>query len=223
MRIRGKRPQDLSPSEVLKFQTNLDKTHSSICREKFNKIDGSKPLFTPPPPSSSSLDNYSSPSSSLSTVTSSSELASESSSKYHERCRGLDLLAQAALNPIEYDLGHVSTEWGSFFGIPFPQRKVIRRRNKASKFIKIGSGIFNSEENKRDEVRESDSSEMHLRINQFGNGRLNSAGKKKSVEREGIVAVGLRSKRSRLQSMPHRFGDSVLQPWKRGTRSRLTD
>ncbi|KAA8544891.1 hypothetical protein F0562_019714 [Nyssa sinensis] len=110
-----------------------------------------------------------------------SSIDSSSSARSHSstsptRCEGLDLLVKA--------IHHVSA--GSVVGVPYIQRKVIRRRRRALRFNKLViTELFKREEEEEDR------------------------------ENEGLPESNSMSKRQRrVMALPSKYQDSVLQPWK---------
>ncbi|KAA8537039.1 hypothetical protein F0562_029517 [Nyssa sinensis] len=113
---------------------------------------------------------------------SSSSVPSDSSC-FSTRCEGLDLLVKA--------IHHVSAR--SVVGVPYIQRRVIRRRRRARRFNKlIITELFNQEEEEEEEEER---------------------------EKEGQPELNSLSKRHRrVMALPSKYQDSVLKPWKPATR-----
>lgn len=115
----------------------------------------------------------------------SSENPSSPSSSCHNstaRCEGLDLLVMA-----------VHYLAGSIVGVPFAQKRVVRRRKRAVKFNNlIISGVFCGKEDEKRECKEDPNF--------------------------GFDSKPTREKR--VMALPSKYRDSVLQPWKRRNRNR---
>lgn len=129
----------------------------------------------------SSLNSSSSPLSSSTFSASPSSSNSSSSTNQNSRCEGLDLLLKAVLHLKE----------PVFFGVPFTQKKVIRRRKRALRFKKT----------------------LKPKTDKDNDKKLTKIKKETRIE---VISNPEREKR--LKALPSKYQDSVLQPWKRRTR-----
>uniref|UniRef100_A0A5B7BWE3 Uncharacterized protein n=1 Tax=Davidia involucrata TaxID=16924 RepID=A0A5B7BWE3_DAVIN len=121
---------------------------------------------------------------SIASSTDSSSSAPSDSSPSPTRCEGLDLLVKA--------IHHVSA--GSVVGVPYIQRRVIRRRRRALRFNKLViTELFKQEDEEEEDERENE-----------GEPESNSMSKRQR----------------RVMALPTKYHDSVLQPWKPCTRRR---
>ncbi|CAK9157257.1 unnamed protein product [Ilex paraguariensis] len=159
-----------------------------IRKFSMNSVSSPPPPPPPPPPPLSSSPS----SSSCSLITTHSFASSTDSTSSvpsnctsfpsiaSTRCEGLDLLVKA--------IHHVAS--GSVVGVPYIQKRVIRRRRRALRFTKLNiTQIFL--EKKEPEVG------------------------KKEVQ---VQAKSKQKRQRRAMALPSKYHDSVLQPWKQVSR-----
>ncbi|KAI5676761.1 hypothetical protein M9H77_07711 [Catharanthus roseus] len=135
-----------------------------------------------PPSSISSSSSITANSLSLASSTDSSSSFSPCSSNLATRCQGLDLLVKAI---------HLVTA-GSVVGVPYIQRRIVRRRRRALKFnsLILSQFLVNDKEQEQGQKKK----------------KVNSKARSKS------------KRQKRAMALPSKYQDSVLQPLKPKTR-----
>lgn len=178
MRIRRSTTSSISPSPAVS---------PSSCSSSSSCFSSSTTTTT-----HSTISTHSLTSSSNSTSSSSPSLSLSLSSKSNRRCQGLDLLVKAVY--------YVA---GSVVGVPYIQRRVIRRRKPALRFANLV--INNNSEHVDLDVDEQ--------VIDCSSSKPIPMPKPKNKQKR-------RSKGAGAGAIPLKYHDSLLQSWKPSDRSR---
>lgn len=98
---------------------------------------------------------------------------------------------------------------GSVVGVPFVQRRVVRRRRRRASALVFNELIITQVFKKENEDEDEDEDEEEDQVETRGKIRTNKVKAKENSNPK---------RQRRLMALPSKYQDSVLQPWKRQAR-----